>query len=938
MAQKVLYTLSSLVLSFSAFAQQGMGVGNNNPQEMLDVSGAIKIGTTTNSNTGTIRWNGTNFQGYNGTVWVDLDSQGGADTDWAISGSNQYSAVSGNVGIGTTSPTTKLDVNGQIRMSTGANVGYVPVSDANGVMTWTDPNTVVAPTTTNSLDAAYDQGGAGAGREIDAVDGTVAITGEDGFMVSGTFNQGLAVGAAGGIASGAGTRMFFNPRKAALRAGNVSGTQWDDANIGLGSIAMGSSTTASGPISTAMGSSTTASGFTSTAMGAYTNASGSNSTAMGSSTTASGSNSTAMGSSTNASGSTSTAMGSSTNASGSTSTAMGGNTTASGTYSTAMGFNTIASGSFSTALGQSTNASDFASTAMGYLSQASGTFSTSMGLSTTAPSLAETAMGAYNTAYTPVSTNGWIAADRLLVVGNGTSSTPSNALTIYKNGKMNINDAYDMPTVGGSAGQVLTTNGSVASWQDPGGGSSIADDDNDTKIQVEEIADEDKIRFDTDGSERMIIDNSGSVGIGTTAPESLLNVVLGNNGLNTPLVLRNTNTTAGGNAVGVGFANGDVNNAPQKAMIVNERTESFGRGKLHFILNDAAAASAATLADSKMTIDRSGNVGIGTTGPIAKLDVVGGSVALNDSQLRLRAGNDGNHFLAHLGGSFDGPLLQGLSTVVLKTGTHGDASGVFLRNNRVGIGIANPTNGLLHVEGYHDVNFGYQFFNSGGSTGWCGSCNSPISIWAQHRIATSELNVFSDARIKDVIGVSDREQDLSTLMDIQVIDYTYKDKIGRGNAVFKKVVAQQLEEVYPVAVSKTVNTVPDIYQLATITHGVISLTEIDLKPGDRLKLITENGSEQMVTVEAIGENGIHTSTDLTGQVFVYGREVDDFRTVDYEAIAMLNVSATQELFKLITKLQADNQQLKDKLHDYSSLKSDVELLKEAMGIDMQSAK
>lgn len=44
-------------------------------------------------------------------------------------------------GIGTLAPTTELDVNGQIRMRTGATAGYVPVGDANGVMTWTDPAT-----------------------------------------------------------------------------------------------------------------------------------------------------------------------------------------------------------------------------------------------------------------------------------------------------------------------------------------------------------------------------------------------------------------------------------------------------------------------------------------------------------------------------------------------------------------------------------------------------------------------------------------------------------------------------------------------------------------------------------------------------------------------------------------------------------------------------
>ncbi|MBK7149232.1 MAG: hypothetical protein IPH78_10535 [Bacteroidetes bacterium] len=44
-----------------------------------------------------------------------------------------------NVGIGTTAPTQKLDVAGKIQMQTGAVAGYVPVSDATGTMTWTDP-------------------------------------------------------------------------------------------------------------------------------------------------------------------------------------------------------------------------------------------------------------------------------------------------------------------------------------------------------------------------------------------------------------------------------------------------------------------------------------------------------------------------------------------------------------------------------------------------------------------------------------------------------------------------------------------------------------------------------------------------------------------------------------------------------------------------------
>ena len=52
----------------------------------------------------------------------------------------------------------------------------------------------------------------------------------------------------------------------------------------------------------------------------------------------------------------------------------------------------------------------------------------------------------------------------------------------------------------------------------------LADADNDTEIKVENSTDEDKIRFDTAGTERMILDETGRVGIGTTSPDQKLSV------------------------------------------------------------------------------------------------------------------------------------------------------------------------------------------------------------------------------------------------------------------------------------------------------------------------------------------------------------------------------------------------------------------------------
>ena len=64
---------------------------------------------------------------------------------------------------------------------------------------------------------------------------------------------------------------------------------------------------------------------------------------------------------------------------------------------------------------------------------------------------------------------------------------------------------------------------------------SITDADNNTKIQVEESADENIIRFDTAGTERMIIDAGGSVGIGTSSPTRQLE--LKGSTENAPLVI-----------------------------------------------------------------------------------------------------------------------------------------------------------------------------------------------------------------------------------------------------------------------------------------------------------------------------------------------------------------------------------------------------------------
>jgi uncharacterized coiled-coil protein SlyX len=80
---------------------------------------------------------------------------------------------------------------------------------------------------------------------------------------------------------GSGTRMMWYPRKAAFRAGGISGTQWDAANIGDYSVAIGQDVRASGSNSTAFGLRSVAAQVSSFAVGEDNTASGAASVAMG---------------------------------------------------------------------------------------------------------------------------------------------------------------------------------------------------------------------------------------------------------------------------------------------------------------------------------------------------------------------------------------------------------------------------------------------------------------------------------------------------------------------------------------------------------------------------------------------------------------------------------------------------------------------------------
>jgi hypothetical protein len=189
----------------------------------------------------------------------------------------------------------------------------------------------------------------------------------------------------------------------------------------------------------------------------------------------------------------------------------------------------------------------------------------------------------------------------------------------------------------------------------------------------------------------------------------------------------------------------------------------------------------------------------------------------------------------------------------------------------------------------------------------------------------------SDERVKDIQHLSDSAQDLKMLNEIEVTDYVYKDFRQHGNKVHKKVIAQQVEKVFPQAVEgDSTAFIPDVYQMSEsislaedLKELSVHLTNHGLTEGEQVRLIGPEGENDLFVTDVADKDLFVVSGWESGpvdNVFVYGRRIDDLKTVDYEAIAMLNVSATQELSSqletaqhTIEELKTQNQTLQSRL-------------------------
>lgn len=302
--------------------------------------------------------------------------------------------------------------------------------------------------------------------------------------------------------------------------------------------------------------------------------------------------------------------------------------------------------------------------------------------------------------------------------------------------------------------------------------------------------------FHTNGTERMRIDSSGNLGIGTSSPAFALDVAAASARIRVaPSTTTNSalfqSTNAGGNAyLGLDNSAGGLG----------------GAYALNVWHSGAYPIVFATSNTERVRIDSSGNVGIGTSSPDQKL-VVNGSARVN-ADIVGAAGNTGAL------GVYGGASYTGGSGIVLYGSSHAvspnvitfsngaytermriDSSGNMLvgttTNGGVGLSVSVDTYGrsVIHNTSYASGFAAEQFRYNGTTVGTI-----------QINTTSTAYNTSSDARLKhDIVDAPEA----SSLIDaIKVRSFKWNADNSEQRYGF---IAQELLEVAPEAVSVPAN-------------------------------------------------------------------------------------------------------------------------------------
>jgi len=424
---------------------------------------------------------------------------------------------------------------------------------------------------------------------------------------------------------------------------------------------------------------------------------------------------------------------------------------------------------------------------------------------------------------------------------------------------------------------------------------------------------------------------AGNVGIGTVSPSAKLTINstgTANPGENGIYVYNPTYQS--GDAIITARVNGTGGDPFISFDIANVLGWTFGidssdAGKLKW-----GATWGALTENTKMTLDTSGNLGIGTTTPGAKIDAVGTLSARFDGEVQF-VGTGQNTSHANYGPNRNWYIRSGNNDgkVIIN-----DIGG------NCGIGTANPTRGKVHIVGSVTTNNlgNYAYYNSSAVVN-IGSTPNPYSLYCDSYVAASEFNAFSDRRIKkNIVDINDS----SALDKIRLLEpkiYNYIDEKNKGTNTVYGFIAQQVYDVLPYAVTVSEGDIPNILRnayVSVIDNNTVELTlessveELSLSNTSVINIITDNDKVLKCNVLSFSETNVITienTSDFSNvtTAFIKGEQVSDFHHLNKDAIWAVASAALQEVDRQLqtekTKVATLETQIADLLARVIALES-----------------
>ena len=276
-----------------------------------------------------------------------------------------------------------------------------------------------------------------------------------------------------------------------------------------------------------------------------------------------------------------------------------------------------------------------------------------------------------NSTYEVLGTNGSI-----LTFNTGSGASVTEAMRIDSSGNVGIG-----VTAGFLGSNTLAIERDKAiRWQDSSNGTQYAD-------IYGSLSSDLIFRTGSGSTERMRIDSSGNVGIGTSSPDALLNLEATQNP-----VLRlgsSDGTVQVGDILGtVEFYSNDTNAPGVGAKIYAEQEDQNGAAEAAIVFETGVTGALA----ERMRINSDGNVGIGTDSPaeLLHLKTEGTQLLVEDTS----SGNKGSFFVANTTTVISSDPDNAVASSVLQFQVDGSEAMRIDSSGNVGIGTTSPSEPL----------------------------------------------------------------------------------------------------------------------------------------------------------------------------------------------------------------------------------------------------